>query len=100
MHSLVRSTICDEARCLRFRGTTFLNITPIAEHSCVTDEVNMAFIRLSSVRTTAEMVSNILNCICPECGGRMGERGKEFKCQGECKTDWRLTWERLFSVRR
>jgi tRNA(Ile2) C34 agmatinyltransferase TiaS len=22
--------------------------------------------------------------VCPECGGRMGEPGKEFKCRGEC----------------
>jgi len=24
----------------------------------------------------------------------MGKRTKEFKCQGECRTDWRDVWER------
>jgi hypothetical protein len=24
----------------------------------------------------------------------MGGRTKEFKCQGECRTDWREVWER------
>jgi len=60
----------------------------------------MAFIRLSSFKATADVVSNILNWICPECGGRLGGRGKEFKCQGECQNDWRPVWERLSSVRR
>jgi len=60
----------------------------------------MAFIRLRSVKTTADVVSNILNWICPECGGRLGGRGKEFKCQGECEMDWRPVWERFSSVRR
>jgi tRNA(Ile2) C34 agmatinyltransferase TiaS len=35
------------------------------------------------------VVSGILNGVCPECGGRMGGRGKEFKCQGERQMDWR-----------
>lgn len=67
--------------------------------SRVSNEVIMAFIRLSSVKTIGDMVSNILNWICPECGGRMGGRGKEFKCQGECQMDWRITWERYVSAR-
>jgi hypothetical protein len=39
------------------------------------------------------IISGILNWVCPECGGRMGGRAKEFKCQGECLTDWREVWE-------
>jgi hypothetical protein len=58
----------------------------------------MAFIRLSSFKATEDVVSNILNWICPECGGRLGGRGKEFKCQGECQNDWRPVWERFSSV--
>lgn len=58
----------------------------------------MAFVKLSNARTMADVISGILNWICPECGGRMGGRGKEFKCQGECETDWRLTWELVSSV--
>jgi hypothetical protein len=39
-------------------------------------------------------ISAILNWVCPECGGRMGGRTQEFKCQGACRTDWRDVWER------
>ena len=52
----------------------------------------MAFIGFSSFKATTEVVSSILNWICPECGGRMGGRGKEFKCQGKCRMDWRQVW--------
>jgi hypothetical protein len=44
--------------------------------------------------TTEDIISDILNLVCPECGGPMGIRTKEFKCQGECRTDWRDVWER------
>jgi len=54
----------------------------------------MSFMRYTAVKSSAEVISGILNCVCPECGGRMGERGEEFRCQGECLTDWRQTWER------
>jgi len=66
----------------------------------VRGEVSMRFIRLGHARTTSDVVSDILNWICPECGGRMGGRGKEFKCQGECQKDWRLIWENLLSLAR
>ena len=56
-------------------------------------EVHMQFIGGSTVKSEADVISSILNCVCPECGGRMGERGKEFRCQGQCLTDWRQTWE-------
>ena len=53
----------------------------------------MHFMRGSNVRPSRDVISGILNCVCPECGGRMGERGQEFRCQGECLTDWRQAWE-------
>jgi hypothetical protein len=53
----------------------------------------MQFVRYRTGKSSAEVISGILNCVCPECGGRMGERGKEFRCQGECLTDWRQAWE-------
>jgi tRNA(Ile2) C34 agmatinyltransferase TiaS len=59
----------------------------------------MQFMRLNMVRSCADVISDILNCVCPECGGRMGEPGKEFKCRGECLRDWRQTWKRAFPVR-
>ena len=48
----------------------------------------------TTLQTTEDIISDILNWVCPECGGPMGGRTKEFKCQGECRTDWRDVWER------
>ena len=53
----------------------------------------MQFMRCGTVKSAADVISGILNCVCPECGGRMGERGKEFRCQGECLTDWHQAFE-------
>ena len=44
--------------------------------------------------TTEDIIFDILNWVCPECGGPMGKPTKEFKCRGECRTDWRDAWER------
>jgi tRNA(Ile2) C34 agmatinyltransferase TiaS len=60
---------------------------------------SMAYMSLSRFRTTLEVVSSILNWICPECGGRMGGPGKEFKCQGQCQRDWRLIWQQSITDR-
>jgi hypothetical protein len=57
----------------------------------------MRFIRVAAAKTKADVMSGILNCVCPECGGSMGRTGREFKCQGECQTDWRQIWDQLFS---
>jgi tRNA(Ile2) C34 agmatinyltransferase TiaS len=62
-------------------------------------EASMQSIRYSRVKASADVISGILNCVCPECGGRMGGRGKEFKCQGQCQIDWRQTWELVLSPR-
>jgi hypothetical protein len=62
-------------------------------------EVRMRLTRWSTIKAGADVMSGILNCVCPECGGRMGGRGKEFKCQGECQTDWRQLWELVLSPR-
>jgi tRNA(Ile2) C34 agmatinyltransferase TiaS len=51
-----------------------------------------------AAKVNTDVISGILNCICPECGGRMGERGKEFECQGECRRDWRQVWEQASPV--
>jgi hypothetical protein len=44
-------------------------------------------------QTSENIISCILNWVCPECGGRVGGRTKEFKCQGKCLRDWRDVWE-------
>ena len=59
----------------------------------------MRFIRLSASKATVDVVSGILNWVCPECGGRMGGLGKEFKCQGKCQMDWRPVWEQVLGDR-
>ena len=58
----------------------------------------MRGIRVGTAKTNAVVMSGILNCVCPECGGSMGAVGREFKCQGECQTDWRQIWDQLFSA--
>ena len=50
-------------------------------------EAHMQVTRWGIDRASSEVVSGILNCVCPECGGSMGGVGREFKCQGECQTD-------------
>jgi hypothetical protein len=61
-------------------------------------KVRMQFMRYDAAKLNGDVISGILNCVCPECGGPMGGRGKEFKCQGECRTDWRPVWERDLSA--
>jgi hypothetical protein len=45
------------------------------------------------LQTSEDIISGILNWVCPECGGPMGGPTKEFKCQGQCRKDWRAVWE-------
>jgi hypothetical protein len=45
------------------------------------------------LQTSEDIISGILNWVCPECGGPMGGPTKEFKCQGQCRRDWRAVWE-------
>src|SRR5208337_4345487 len=52
------------------------------------------------VQVSADWMSAIRNLVCPECGGRMGGRTREFQCQGECGTDWREVWERSLAPSR
>jgi hypothetical protein len=59
-------------------------------------EVHMQLMNRTIVVGSADVISGILNWVCPDCGGKMGGRGKEFKCQGECMTDWRPTWSEYF----
>ena len=40
-----------------------------------------------------DIISSILNWVCPECGGSMGGQRKEFQCQGRRQRDWHQLWE-------
>ena len=41
------------------------------------------------VESNANMISSIINLVCPECGGRMSE----FQCEGRCRRNWLAEWE-------
>jgi hypothetical protein len=47
----------------------------------------------TTLRTTEDTISGILNWVCPECGGPMGGSTKEFQRRGKCRRDWRRVWE-------
>jgi hypothetical protein len=47
----------------------------------------------TALRTSEDIISAILNLVCPECGGAMGGLTKEFKCRGKCRRDWRRVWK-------
>jgi hypothetical protein len=39
--------------------------------------------------SNAQIISSIINLICPQCGGRMSE----FQCEGRCCRNWLAEWE-------
>jgi hypothetical protein len=44
-----------------------------------------------------DLISAIVNLVCPECGGGM----MEFRCLGRCSRDWRPEWEwTMHAIRR
>ena len=49
----------------------------------------MQQLTFTAVRSNENIISNILDLICPECGGPMGGPRMEFECEGQCQTDWR-----------
>ena len=36
-------------------------------------------------RANSDVMSGILDCASPDCGGSMGGAGSEFQCQGKCQ---------------
>ena len=39
--------------------------------------------------SNAQIISSIINLVCPQCGGRMSE----FQCEGRCCRNWLAEWE-------
>jgi len=39
--------------------------------------------------SNAQIISSIINLVCPQCGGRMWE----FQCEGRCCRNWLAEWE-------
>lgn len=60
----------------------------------------MQLINAAATGISADYMSAIRNWVCPECGGRMGGRSKEFQCQGQCGADWREVWESVAAPRK
>jgi len=60
----------------------------------------MQLIKAAATDVSADYISAIRNWVCPECGGQMGGRAKEFKCHGRCGKDWRPVWESAFATQR
>jgi tRNA(Ile2) C34 agmatinyltransferase TiaS len=54
---------------------------------------DMRVMKYSTAGASSEVISAILNCVCPDCGGSIGSADRAFKCQGRCKRDWREVWE-------
>src|SRR5437879_5073353 len=49
------------------------------------EEVSM----METTRPSEKVISAILNCVCPECGGPISLEVNEFRCHGLCGKDWR-----------
>jgi hypothetical protein len=69
--------------------------SPMADTSLFFVRGLMENVESRTLRTSADLISSILNWVCPECGGRMGGLGNEFMCHGKCKINWRPVWERV-----
>ena len=65
----------------------------IGDHSRLASKERIGSTTNREVGVAAELLSAIRNLVCPECGGPMGGRAKEFQCRGQCGTDWRSVWE-------
>jgi len=39
--------------------------------------------------SNAQIISSIINLVCPQCGGRMST----FECNGRCGRNWLAEWE-------
>src|SRR6266853_2818246 len=71
------------------RNVHDLKVGQAADRSSSFEEVYMQVKRCGTSRASPEVISGILNCVCPDCGGSMGGAGRAFECQGECQRDWR-----------
>lgn len=41
--------------------------------------------------SSANLISSIINLVCPQCGGRMSE----YQCEGRCRRNWFMEWANL-----
>jgi len=59
----------------------------------LSDSLNRrAIMRTADTRpgeSNAQIISSIINLVCPQCGGRMSE----FQCDGRCSRNWLAEWE-------
>jgi|SRR6266853_196442 hypothetical protein len=70
-----------------YRNVHDLKVGQVADRSSSFEEVYMQVKRCGTARASPEVISGILNCVCPDCSGSMGGAGRAFECQGECQRD-------------
>src|ERR1700752_2787019 len=46
-----------------------------------------------SIGSSQNVLSALVNCLCPECGGAIELRSNQFICLGRCGKQWRDIWE-------
>lgn len=51
--------------------------------------VSMSTFDILPGESNAQIISSIINLVCPQCGGRMSE----FQCEGRCYRNWLAEWE-------
>src|SRR5215471_20726876 len=75
------------------RGTFSVVVAGGCRHeSCVGSCNRRAIMRTADMlpgESNAQIISSIINLVCPQCGGRMSE----FQCEGRCRRNWLTEWE-------
>ncbi len=49
----------------------------------------MSVVDMLPGESSSQIISSIINLVCPQCGGRMAE----FQCEGRCCRNWLAEWE-------
>jgi len=52
---------------------------------------------MNTTRETERVISAIINCVCPECGGPIVPYEEKLNCSGQCGRDWRPVWKRAIA---
>jgi hypothetical protein len=74
------------------RGTfPFVAIRVCHSHCCesMVRRAIMTTVDALPGESNGQIISSIINLVCPQCGGRMSE----FQCEGRCCRNWLAEWE-------
>ena len=78
----------NETRAAHFRSSRPVSATRAAVESLVRRAIMRTADTLPG-ESNAQIISSIINLVCPQCGGRMSE----FQCEGKCRRNWLAEWE-------